>query len=222
MAGRGAVEAIDTVSSPRILTLNEKSELILAKEPLHFYEPKMKGTGNGLAFAKELLKNIPENISILLIPTAVGGSSISQWINNKTFRGVQLLSNFEEKVNLGAKYGAVKAILWHQGESDAKAKSIPVHKDRMKSLFSEFRKITGNNNLPILVGEIGYFGKSKEQMRLNKKMNKEIRKFVKSDKNTGLVKTKKLNHKGDMLHFDSESQRKLGKQYATLFLRKFY
>lgn len=99
MAGRAKIEAQDTVTSPRIFSINEKEEIIPAKEPLHFYEPKMKGMGCGLAFAKELLNYIPDDVSILLIPIAVGGSSINQWLKNSTHRGVQLLSNFKEKID---------------------------------------------------------------------------------------------------------------------------
>src|SRR5687767_8499965 len=38
MAGRGFVEPQDTVSNARILAINKDNEIILAKEPLHFYE----------------------------------------------------------------------------------------------------------------------------------------------------------------------------------------
>src|SRR5690349_3264118 len=79
MAGRGQVEPADTIPNERIFTINQKGEVITAKEPLHFYEPNNTGLGSGLAFAKTLINQVPDSVSILLIPTAVGGSSISQW-----------------------------------------------------------------------------------------------------------------------------------------------
>ena len=39
MAGRGFVEAEDTLSDPRVLSLNKNNEWVYAKEPLHYYEP---------------------------------------------------------------------------------------------------------------------------------------------------------------------------------------
>ena len=78
MAGRGKVESIDTIPDYRIFTINKEGKLILAKEPLHFYEPKITGLDCGLSFGKELLKHIPDSISVLIMPTAIGGSSISQ------------------------------------------------------------------------------------------------------------------------------------------------
>jgi len=74
MAGRGKVEPIDTIPDSRILTINQESELIFAKEPLHFYEHSIRGLDFGLSFGKELLKHIPDSISVLIIPTRVGGS----------------------------------------------------------------------------------------------------------------------------------------------------
>jgi hypothetical protein len=106
MAGRGKVEPIDTIPDSRIFTINKEQELILAKEPIHFYEPTMTGLDCGLSFGKELLKKIPDSISLLIIPTAVGGSSIDQWINDSTYRNVTLLTNFKEKIEIGKKYGS--------------------------------------------------------------------------------------------------------------------
>jgi hypothetical protein len=218
MAGRGKVEAQDTIASPRIFSINDNGKIVLAKEPLHFYEPKMKGVGCGLAFAKELLLNIPSDVSILLIPTAVGGSSINQWLNDATHRGVPLLSNFKEKTALGMKYGEVKAILWHQGESDAKPSEIANRQGKMETLFTEFRNTVGNPNLPILIGELGSFLKDS----VNRvKMNEQIRLYSASDPNTTIVGTSDFNHIGDRLHFNSAGQREMGKRFAREYIRKF-
>ena len=128
MAGRGFVEPQDTVPTERLLTVSANGQLVLAKEPLHFYEPKLTGLDCGLSFGKTLVKNIPDSISILLIPTAVGGSSISQWLGDSLLSNIQLLSNFRQKVQIGNRYGQVKAILWHQGEADAKLNYITGYK----------------------------------------------------------------------------------------------
>ena len=94
MAGRGIVEPGDTVPDKRIMSINKEGHIILAKEPLHFYEPERTGLDCGLSFAKTLIKKIPDSISILMIPTAVGGSSIKQWLEDSLYRNVKLFSNF--------------------------------------------------------------------------------------------------------------------------------
>src|SRR4249919_142063 len=85
MAGRGIVEPEDTVPNSRILSINKDGKIIIAKEPLHFYEPERTGLDCGLSFAKTLLTKIPGNVSILIIPTAVGGSSIRQWLGDSVY-----------------------------------------------------------------------------------------------------------------------------------------
>src|SRR6186997_3148776 len=127
MAGRGIVEPEDTVSDKRILSINKEGQIIIAKEPLHFYEPERTGLDCGLSFAKNLLNEIPDSVSILIIPTAVGGSSISQWLGDSVYRNVKLFSNFLSKLEIAKQNGIIKGILWHQGESDATEKDIPLY-----------------------------------------------------------------------------------------------
>ncbi|NJO25927.1 MAG: sialate O-acetylesterase [Bacteroidia bacterium] len=130
MAGRGIIEADDTATDKRILSIDKNGELIPAKEPLHFYEPALAGLDCGVSFAKTLLKSAPANISILMIPTAVGGSSISQWLGDSLYRGVKLYSNFLEKIALAKEHGVIKGIIWHQGESDTNLGAFRVYKQK--------------------------------------------------------------------------------------------
>ncbi len=218
MAGRGKVEAIDTISTPRVLTINAQNEIIPAKEPIHFYDGNMKGTGCGLAFGKALLKHIPADITILLIPTAVGGSSINQWLNDAQHRSIHLLTNFSEKVALGKKYGDIKAILWHQGETDATPEGINHRQEKLKMLFRKFRNIVDNQSLPILIGELGSYSNHKKEWA---QMNKQSELYARKDKNTSIIRTSDLKDRGDHLHFNSKSQRALGKRFANVYLQQF-
>src|SRR6478735_4229278 len=47
MAGRGLVEPEDTLVNKRILTIDSEAHLIIAKEPLHWYEPSRTGLDCG-------------------------------------------------------------------------------------------------------------------------------------------------------------------------------
>ncbi|MEO9891682.1 sialate O-acetylesterase [Aurantibacter sp.] len=218
MAGRGIVEANDTIASNRILTINKHGKVIFAKEPLHFYEPTMAGLDMGMSFGREMIKNIPDSVSVLLLPTAVGGSSISQWINNEVHREVKLLSNFQKKIALGKNLGVFKGILWHQGESDTNSEEkINNYSNNLGILFSKFRKEIGNRNLPIVMGELGAYSKNPIGWE---RINKEIGKYSETDKLVQVVSTKDLIDKGDKLHFNSEGIRLLGKRYAQKFIAK--
>ncbi|HEX8676292.1 MAG TPA: sialate O-acetylesterase [Segetibacter sp.] len=218
MAGRGFVEPQDTLPSERVLTIKANGQLVFAKEPLHFYEPTLTGLDCGLSFGKNLIKYISDSISILLLPTAVGGSSVGQWLGDSLYRNVQLLSNFRDKVQIGKKYGQVKAILWHQGESDANANDIPQYKERLSKLFEKFRAIVGNETLPIMIGELGSFSKDAENWQL---INQMIKSYSVTDNNTAIVSTADLKDKGDKVHFNSEGQRIMGQRFAYEYIKKF-
>jgi hypothetical protein len=216
MAGRGFVEPQDTLSHERILTINSNGTLIHAKEPIHFYEPVRAGLDCGLSFGRELLDHIPDSIQIILIPTAVGGSSVSQWLGDSTKRSVRLLTNFTEKAAIGITYGTVKGVLWHQGESDANTADLPFYKERLKKLFQQFREIIGNEQLPVILGELGTYSEKKEFWA---KINDLIHSYSLGDPYTAVVSTSDLVDKGDKEHFNAEGQRTLGKRYAEAFLR---
>lgn len=214
MAGRGLVEPQDTITDKRILSINKDGSLILAKEPLHWYEPERTGLDCGHSFAKTLIKKLPDSVFVLLIPAAVGGSSLTQWLNDSVFRGVKLFSNFLDKVETGKQYGIIKGILWHQGESDANEKDIPLYKQRLVQLFSKFRLATRNNELPVLLGELGSFSDNPVNFSL---INKAILEYASEDKNSRVISTSDLKDKGDHLHFDSKGQRMLGRRFAEAY-----
>lgn len=214
MAGRGQIEAIDTISDKRILTINAAEEIILAKEPLHFYEPTMAGLDCGLSFGKSLITKIPNSVSVLLIPTAVGGSSITKWLDDSTHRNVPLLTNFKEKVALSKSYGTIKGILWHQGESDANLKNVTLYQKRLERLLSTFREIIKDQRLPVFIGELGSYA-TNERWKI---INEQINAYAASDSIAYVIKTSDLKDKGDKVHFNAAGQREIGKRFAQKYM----
>jgi len=215
MAGRAIVAASDTIANERILAINIENKIIMAKEPISFFESDTKGLSCGLAFGKELIKNVPDSICVLLIPAAVGASSINKWIGDSIHRSVKLLTNLKRQVAWAKKNGIIKGILWHQGESDVLSKEISNYKTKLKNLFTEFRRTTENDKLIILTAEIGMFRKNNSKEKV---INKQIQQNVFLDPYAFLVKSKDFKSIGDELHFDSKSQRILGQRYAQKYL----
>ena len=218
MAGRGLVEPEDTIPDQRILSIDSTGALVYAKEPLHFYEPTLTGLDCGVSFARTLLSSVPDSISILMIPTAVGGSSIKQWLGDSIHNGVKLLSNFREKAAIGGRYGEFKAILWHQGETDANERDIPQHTSRLSSLFSQLREIVGNPGLPVLIGELGAYSRDEEHWA---QINQAIHAYAATDSNASVIPTGDLKEKGDRIHFDAAGQRTIGQRMAAEYIRRF-
>lgn len=216
MAGRGIVAPEDTLPDPRIVSINALNELIIAKEPLHFYEPNLAGLDCGVAFAREIARHDP-SITILLVPVAVGGSSSSQWLGDSLHRGVRLLTNFRERVNAAKEYGTIKGILWHQGEADSESALIGGYDSRLRKLFDEFRAHCGDATLPILIGELGSFSDNQANWDL---INLSIHRYAERDKHAFVVETKDLKSKEDKIHFNAQGQRLMGRRMAETFLQK--
>ena len=219
MAGRGFVEPQDTIPNKRILTIDKTGQWIYAKEPLHFYEPKMTGLDCGLSFGRQLLEAVPSDVTIAILPCAIGGSSIEQWLNDDTHREVSLLSNFKSKVAIAKKQGTIKGILWHQGEGDANEKRIAKYSGNLDKLTLQFRQIVGNDTLPIILGQLGRYAEPRKKRQHWKSINKIIIDFAKKDAYIGVISSKGLKEKGDKVHFNGASQREMGKRFATEYLK---
>ncbi len=218
MAGRGNIEMQDLVTNDRILSIDSSDNWIVAKEPLHFYEPNSAALDCGVSFARELLKHVDDSVIIAMVPCAVGGSSVFEWQNNEEHRGVRLLSNFQQKVQLSKAKGVIKGILWHQGERNANATDLPTYKEALIDLFGKFKSSVNDNNLPIIMGELGSFAQPEEKVVYFEKVNEIVRTIAAENNNLYYVSSEGLNHKGDNLHFNSEAQRELGKRYAQKML----
>lgn len=119
-------------------------------------------------------------------------------------------------MGIGKKYGTIKGILWHQGETDAaKTETIKRYDAQLVKLFAGFRREVDNNKLPIFIGELGSFSKNNTNWQ---SINDKIRTYVGKDSISYMKKTSDLFHKGDSVHIDSEGQRKIGERFAGRFL----
>ncbi len=220
MAGRGLIEAEDTIRHPGILFLDSTDHWALAREPLHHYEPARTGLDCGLSFAKEMLLLNQDSIRIGLIPCAIGGSSAEQWLYNSLYRGVYLYSNFERKANIAKSTGEIKGILWHQGESNANAISLESYSRVLDSLFFKMRQTCGNPDLPIIMGELARFLAWNEYHGYHIPVNELLMKKTKESANLFLVSSESLISKGDSVHFNSASLRELGRRYARAIMKQ--
>jgi hypothetical protein len=218
MAGRGQVAPEDTIAHPRILSLDRNNKWVYAKEPLHYYEPELTGLDCGLSFARTLLEAVPDNVSIGLLPCAVGGSSVGQWNDDVKHRGVKLFSNFKKKAAMGASVGTIKGILWHQGESDTNPALLMLYREGLTHLFKRFREVTHNEHLPIIMGEIGSFSEPAEVNARWDSLNTIINTFAAETKGIYHIDTEDLTSKADHIHFDAVSQRLMGQRFAEKFI----
>lgn len=218
MAGRGLVEPCDTMPHPRIFSVTPDKSWVEAKEPLQLYQPALTGLGPGMAFARALIQELDEEIYIGLIPCAVGGSSVSNWLSDSLYNGVRLKSNFTDKLLWAKEYGTVKGIIWHQGESDATAEKLPHYKADLTLLFNYFREVAGDDNLPVIAGELGIFPGVEKNRQEYLFLNDILQEISRDDPEIALVRSFGMKAKADNVHFDGPSQRIMGRRYAAAWL----
>jgi len=206
MAGRGKVEPQDQVVNPKILMLTKELKWEPARDPLHFDKP-VAGVGPGSEFAREILKHDPKS-PIGLIPCAVGGTSLDQWK-----AGGPLYSAALTRAKEAMKQGKLAGILWHQGEGDSAPDKVATYADRFSIMITQLRRDLGDDKLPVVVGELGRFREA------SKAFNDNLPAVVAKVPLCSLVSSEGLTDKGDKLHFDAVSARKLGERYAAAFLK---
>lgn len=216
MAGRGVVDAEDRVPPARVWMLDRSARWAPAVEPLHFDKP-IAGVGPGRAFGIALAEFDPA-VRVGLVPVAVGGSPIAAWapgaVHDQT--GAKPYDDAVARIRAAKPQGTFRAILWHQGESDANEAAAPHYESRLRSVIARLRSETGDPELPVLIGQLGRFAAA-PWTTPHHQVDTAHRHLAASLRNVAFVSSEGLIDKGDALHFDSVSARLLGRRYAEAY-----
>jgi hypothetical protein len=217
MAGRGKVEAQDSVVNPRVLKLDRSMAWVPAVDPLHWDKPALVGVGPGRSFGLALAAR-DTTARIGLIPAAVGGSPISSWAPGAldTATGTHPYDEALARLRIAQKSGKLRGILWHQGESDATPTLSVLYAGKLRALVARFRSDAGDPNLPFVIGELGKFS-GKSWTTEVARIDSVHRAIAASVPNVAYVSSDGLVDKGDQLHFDAASQRTFGERYASAY-----
>lgn len=219
MAGRGTVEDEDRVVHPRIITLTKEATWVPAVDPLHFDKPTVVGVGLGKSFAKVLAERDP-NVTIGLIPCAVGGSPIDAWQPGVYYEPTQShpWDDALARAKQAMQDGELKGILWHQGESDAKDVLAQAYAGKLHELIASFRDELVAPDVPFIVGQMGQFPEKPwdEFHRIVDAAHRDLPQHI---ARTSFVSSEGLMHRGDKVHFDSAAYRELGRRYADAYLK---
>ncbi|MDG2212562.1 MAG: sialate O-acetylesterase [Verrucomicrobiota bacterium] len=205
MAGRGKIELQDKVAVPRVLMLNKANEWVSAVDPVHF-DKTIAGVSLGRTFGIEMAKANKE-VKIGLIPCAVGGTPIRRWQQGDLYRAAL------KRAKIARKDGVIKGILWHQGENDSgKEETAKIYEQQLHAMVNAWRKDLNGGDIPIVVGEMGRFYK---RAKFKHVVDAALKALPGKMKHAAWVSAEGLNHKGDVVHFNADSYRELGKRYAA-------
>lgn len=121
------------------------------------------------------------------------------------------------RMRVALRAGRVRAILWHQGESDATPALSVLYAAKLRALIARFRTDLGQPNLPFVIGQLGRF-EGKPWTAEVQRVDSVHRAIAASVPNVAYVSSEGLRDKGDKLHFDAASARAFGERYAAAYL----
>jgi len=180
-------------------------------------------------FGRELVSNLPEEISVGIINVAVPGCSIDLFdqdtCQNYLSTAADWLQNFAklydndpyqrliEAARIAQKDGVIKGVLLHQGETNNGDPNWP---GRVKKIYDKMLNDLGlnGNKVALLVGETV----NADVGGACSLHNNVVANIPNVIPNSYVVKSNGLAHKGDGLHFTSESYRIFGKRFAEIML----
>ncbi|MDD4968669.1 MAG: sialate O-acetylesterase [Paludibacter sp.] len=216
MAGRGTLstEYLDTLTNVYLMTPNNSMEPAI--NPLNKYSNirkalKMQQIGPGYEFSKKITAKT--GIEIGLIVNARGGSSIKSWEKgNKD----QYYEKTLGRMKAALKWGTLKAILWHQGESDSGQPDTYLAK--LSTMVQNFRTDLGYPKVYFVAGELAYWRKE------SKAFNTMIRTISSQIPYSDWVSAEDLTPLINISdpHFNAQSQLLLGERYAEKVLHSCY
>lgn len=224
MAGYGDILPGDSKEIEGVRMLREvkdqtdKYHWCPAKHPIH---SRLKSDRFGLAgpFAKTHRELYPQ-MSVGLIPMAWGGAPITKMI-----KGTLLYQEIIDKSLWAKKQGKLKAVLWHQGESDTEtAEQADLYEGRLIQLIKDIRSDLNEPNLIFIVGNLAEFygtgtdHSAPERVRQIGKVKESLRNMPAKLPHVGFVESTGLrSHDHHQVHFDRESYVIFGKRYLDVY-----
>ena len=212
LAGRGVLDTPSPAKDERIVVYRDGG-WVTASEPLHSDPRGWAGAGLGMSFAQELLRRLP-NRSIGLIPCAVGGSPLADWMP-----GAPLYSQTLATARAALNGQSLAAGLWHQGETDGESEAdAHSYLTRARVLFASLRSDLPSPHAAIIIGELGRYLAKSAEIPWSETVNDALRTLAVETSRGALVSSEGLTHRGDHLHFDTPSLRTFGTRYARAYL----
>ena len=241
--GQSNMEGFPGIEEQDKTNVNDRFKVLAAvdfpgldREKGHWYTavPPLCRPGTGLSpadyFGRTLVASLPENIKVGVVVVAVAGCKIElfekdkyqeyastapSWMKNiiEQYDG-DPYKYLVEMAKLAQKYGVIKGILLHQGESNTGDKDWP---DKVKGIYDNLIKDLNLDaeKVPLLAGEVV----NADEQGACAGMNKIIDELPKTIPNSFVISSAGCTARPpDHLHFTAEGYRKLGTRYAEKML----
>lgn len=208
MAGRGTMTDEDRRAISGVWLLNDEGNIEPAVSPLNKYSSIRKDLGMQQVspadyFSRTLSSRTGRKI--LLVVNARGGSAIREWMPHASQR---YFSEALRRAQQAQRYGTLRGILWHQGESDSGKTSS--YMDSLQVMVAALRDALSMPQVPFVAGEIAPWHANRDRFNpVIRTMSEHIpfSAWVSSEGCTPLKDEKDP-------HFSREGQHLLGVRYA--------
>ncbi len=220
-AGRGYMIESDTTDIiPGVWLLNAEGRPEPAKAPFNRYsnirkDMSMQMIGPAAGFAPMMREKTGRNI--LIIQNAKGGSGLWEW-QNEDPSSVTFLDSTLMRAVPALKYGKLKGIVWHQGETDtSNGTAGDIYVSRFKQMIARLRSaIVVGEDVPVIVGELGQWEWEKKEL-INAFNNVTLPRLTEVVPNCRKVESDGLECRStdhSDPHFSRASNIELGRRYA--------
>ena len=207
MVGRG--EMTRWPSHPRVLSFNKAGKWIPAVDPLHETSSRDR-VGPGVSFGRGMLHVVDQEVTVGLVPCAVGGSPLSRWE-----KGGDLYEATVRRAREATKRGELRGILWMQGEKDAKDLALAKsYAKRLDAMILNLRRELGLPELPFVAALPCVELAERDDRPGAELVSESLEGLPRRVQHTATVDSAGLKSTGDQTHFSTQSQRELGRRYA--------
>ena len=221
MAGRGSFEAADTIQKVEgVWLLDSIGNPVEAVAPFNRYSTIRKDISlQGYSPANEFSRIMHSRTGrdILLVVNARGGSSICAWQPGDSH---QYIDEAVRRTRQAMKYGTLKGILWHQGETDV-LKETPDYIGKFTTMITALRDSLDAAEVPVVIGQLGQWGWAPSD-KIESFNDSIVPSISRSVDNCQYVSSYRLGRlykdKERDPHFSRDAQRELGRRYADAMI----
>lgn len=236
MEGNGPVLPADTVGvDPRFRVFETVNCPNLGREAGKWYtaKPPLCRCNTGVSpsdyFGRTLLANLPSNIKVGIVNVSVAGAKIEvfekdtyqSYISNQAAWMKNIVKEYNDNpyqhlvdmAKEASKYGVIKGILLHQGESNP---NDSLWTKKVKGIYDNLTTELNlkPKNTPLLVGELV----NADQNGACAGFNKFIATIPQTIPNSYVIPSAGATAKRDRLHFTTEGYKLLGTRYGEKML----
>lgn len=216
MSGRGIIGSVPPIDPRDMMFMLRNGRWQPMTEPITtdrkiFVEHDTEfrsGISLAASFAEAYTTHYQRRIG--LIPCSDGGSSISEWQP-----GELLFDSAVMHAKLAQRTSTIRAILWHQGESDSMhIEDVEVYEERFFTMLNALtEELNLEENIPVILGEIFQL----PRWPFANQINEALHRIARSGDRFEIASVKDLTLSPDGIHFSGPSYRILGRRYFEAF-----